>query len=143
MSHRFLLHIAAELENLAGIRRFVEETALTLGVEPAVIPALQLAVDEAATNIILHGYQRRSGPLEIELEPAGSDLVVYLRDEAEPFDPTTAPSPDLTLPLEERAPGGMGIYLIRQSMDQISHRLTANGGNELTLIKRSVVGIEH
>ena len=63
-------------------------------------------------------------------------LVICLRDEASPFDPTSIPAPDLTVPLEQRATGGMGIHLIRQIMDKVTHRVTSQGGNELLLMKR-------
>jgi serine/threonine-protein kinase RsbW len=130
------LAVAADLKNLASIRRFVEEAAGALGFEAGIVPKVQLAVDEAATNIITHGYQGQKGSLEIELRREGHNLVVYLRDDAPPFDPTQAAPPDITLPLEQRALGGMGIHLMRQAMDEISHRRRVNGGNELILIKR-------
>jgi serine/threonine-protein kinase RsbW len=130
--------IAAELKNLARIRCFVQETALALGADPAVIPNLILAVDEAVSNIIAHGYQGQGGTVEIEVSRDGDALVIRLRDEAAPFDPTSVPPPDLTLPLAQRAAGGLGIHLIRQLMDEMTHRVTLQGGNELTLVKRGI-----
>jgi serine/threonine-protein kinase RsbW len=132
------LSIAAELQNLDIIRRFVEETAQAFGVETDAVLKVQLAVDEAATNIIIHGYQGQKGNIEIEMRRAGNDLMVSLRDKATPFDPTQVASPDLTLPLEQRAPGGLGIYLMRHAVDEMVHRSITGGGNELILIKRDV-----
>jgi serine/threonine-protein kinase RsbW len=132
------LSIDADTQYLAFIRYFVEETATTLGVDPAAIPAIQLAVDEAATNIMIHGYQNRGGNLEIEVGQDGDDFIVRLRDEAAPFDPNSVSPPDMTLPLEKRPPGGLGIHLIRQTIDSLFHRVTASGGNQLILIKRGV-----
>jgi anti-sigma regulatory factor (Ser/Thr protein kinase) len=132
------LRTTAELKNLAEIRRFVEETASALGVAPAVISGVILAVDEAVSNIIAHGYQGQGGIVEIEVGRERDALVVRLRDEAAPFDPTSVPPPDLTLSLEQRTPGGLGIHLIRQTMDEMTHRLTPQGGNELTLVKKDV-----
>jgi anti-sigma regulatory factor (Ser/Thr protein kinase) len=132
------LHIAAELNNLAETRRFVEETASALGVDPAVVPGVILAVDEAVSNIIAHGYRGQAGTVEIELSREGDALVIRLRDEAAPFDPTSVPPPDLTLSLEQRTPGGMGIHLIRQIVDEMTHRVMPQGGNELTLVKRGI-----
>lgn len=129
------LCLAAELENLAVIRNFVRDSATALGVDPAVVPDLLLAADEAATNVIVHGYQGRQGTIEIEVAREAMDVVIHVRDNAPPFDPTSAPSPDLTRPLEERSPGGLGIYLIRQYMDEVIHRITPLGGNELILKK--------
>ncbi len=135
MTVRYLLQTTAELKNLSQIRDFVEVAALGLGFDPEGIHNLQLAVDEAATNVMLHGYQGRGGPLEIEVKQAQHDLLVWLRDEAAPFDPTTVSPPDLTLPLSQRPIGGLGIHLIRQTMDEIRHQATPTGGNELTLVK--------
>ncbi len=132
------LCIAAELKNLVEIRRTVQETATALGVDSAMIPDVLLAVDEAASNIIIHGYQGQGGAIEIEMEREGDALVIRLRDEAPPFDPAAIPPPDLTLPLEQRPIGGLGIYLMRQVMDEVTHRITPQGGNELTLLKRCV-----
>jgi serine/threonine-protein kinase RsbW len=132
------LHIEAEPKNLAVIRLFVEEAATALGVDLAVIPNVILAVDEAVSNIITHGYQGQGGVVEIEVSREENALVIRLRDEATPFDPTNVPPPDLTLPLERRAAGGLGIHLIRRVMDEMTHRLTPQGGNELTLVKKDV-----
>jgi anti-sigma regulatory factor (Ser/Thr protein kinase) len=67
-------------------------------------------------------------------------LVVRLRDEAAPFDPTSASPLDVTLPPEQRVLEGMGIHLIRQAVDEMTHRITLQQGNELTLVKRGVGG---
>ena len=132
------LRIAAELKNLSEIRRFIKETASALGVDPATIHNVPLAVDEAVTNIIVHGYQCQGGAIEIEVEREGDALVIRIRDDAPPFDPAVIPPPDLTLPLAQRTPGGLGIYLIRQVMDEMTHRATPQGGNELILVKRGI-----
>jgi serine/threonine-protein kinase RsbW len=66
----------------------------------------------------------------------GEALLVRLRDGAPLFDPTLLPMPDVTLPLEVRPLGGLGIFLMRQSVDDMTYRVTPEGGNELTLIKR-------
>jgi serine/threonine-protein kinase RsbW len=134
------LRIPADLERLADLRRFVEARATTLGVDPDVLPDLLLAVDEAATNSIVHGYGRREGFVEVEVLREGDAVVLRLRDEAAPFDPTTVPPPDLTQPPEQRILEGTGIYLIRQAVDEMTHRTTLQRGNELTLVKRGVGG---
>jgi serine/threonine-protein kinase RsbW len=130
------IHVTADVRNLAEIRRFVEETATMLGIEAGLIPKLQLAVDEAATNIIIHGYRGQAGLVEIEMQRNGAELVIRLRDSASPFDPTTVPPPDLTQQLERRIPGGLGIYLMRQAVDKLVYTPLAQGGNELSLIKK-------
>ncbi len=131
-----LLRLAAELKDLTHIRQFVAESAKELGVLPGSMPGVLLAVDEAVTNVILHGYNGRGGPVEIEVTGSPDALIIHVRDEAAPFDPTSVPTPGLDASPEQRAPGGLGVHLMRQAMDQLLYRRPASGGNELTLIKR-------
>jgi glutamate/tyrosine decarboxylase-like PLP-dependent enzyme/anti-sigma regulatory factor (Ser/Thr protein kinase) len=130
--------VAARLENLAEIRRFVGQQAEVLDVDQDSTADMILAVDEAATNVIVHGYQEREGVIEIEVRREGDAFIVHLRDEAVPFDPTAFPAPDMTLPPDERILAGMGICLMRRRTNEVSHRVTLNHGNELTLVKRGL-----
>ena len=129
------LSVPAERKSLAKIRRFVEETASALPVRREVIADMVLAVDEAATNIILHGYQGRPGEIRVEVGCEGETLVVRLSDQAPLFDPTQVPPPNLDLPLDQRRFGGLGIHLTRQCMDEVSYCISVDGCNELTLRK--------
>jgi serine/threonine-protein kinase RsbW len=131
-----ILHITAELTNLEMIRRFVEESTLSLSADERTAYGLVHAVDECATNIIEHGYRRRPGSIDIEIDRVDETLRIVLRDHAPPFDPTGVPPPDLTRPLEEREPGGLGLYLTRQMVDHWQYRALPDGGNELTLFKQ-------
>jgi serine/threonine-protein kinase RsbW len=134
--HSFLLRLTAGPKDLAQIRRFVQESSEAFGLAPGDVPDVLLAVDEAVTNIIVHGYAGRGGPVEIEITRSPGALVIRLRDEARPFDPTGVAAPDLTAPLEERAPGRLGTYLIRQVMSELIYRRQPGGRNELTMMKR-------
>jgi len=131
------IRILAELPNLGVIRRFVEETATVLKVERGAIDDMIQAVDESATNIIVHGYRDLPGHIEIEVTQEGNVLLVRLRDQAPLFDPTRAPPPDVALPLERRRFGGLGIHLTRQFTDSVTWRITSGGGNELTLRRKA------
>ncbi len=128
---------AARVDELDAIRNFVTETARALDANPTAIDDMVAAVDEAATNIILHGYAGRPGTITIQVKREHSSLVVCLKDRAPDFDPTTVPPPNLNLPLEQRRLGGLGIHLIRSYIDRITHRTMAQGGNELTLVKKA------
>jgi serine/threonine-protein kinase RsbW len=134
------LFVAAHVENLAVIRRFVREEAEALGAGEEAICDLELAVDEAACNVICHGYEGRKGMIQVRVERDGDRLAVRVRDEAPLFDPTRHPLPDVTLPLEERPLGGLGLFLIRKSVDEMAYRVMPEGGNELLLIKRLGAG---
>jgi serine/threonine-protein kinase RsbW len=131
ISRRF----AAELNNLEPIRSFVEEAATLLGADSNSIQDMFLAVTELVTNTIEHGYRDQTGGIEIEVERQAGRLIIRLRDQAVPFDPTVVPAPDVTLPLDERPLGGLGIYLSKKVMDEVQYRIT-DSGNELTLIKK-------
>jgi serine/threonine-protein kinase RsbW len=133
------LQIAADLKELERVRHFVEEQATALGVEASAHYDVLLSVDEMVTNIIIHGYHGQPGTIELIMRPVGDALEVRLCDQAPPFDPTRVPAPDITLPLEQRQPGGMGIHMARHFMDIMTWRTTAQGGNELTLIKQAVI----
>ena len=132
------LTVAAELGQMAVLRQFVEETALAWQAQPDEVADVILAVDELATNSTMHGYQGQPGTIDVTVRRAGSDLIIILRDQAPTFDPRTVPPPDLTLPLEERPVGGVGLHLVRHMVDEFRHRARPQGGNELTLVKKAV-----
>ena len=137
MNTAYSLSVSAELGNLEAVRDFVRECAATLGVDARTVPSLLLAMDEAATNVVEHGYRGRPGVLEVEIRREGWDIVMRLRDRAPLFDPTSeVPPPDLTAPLEERGLGHLGVYFMRQFMDEVVHRVRPEGGNELVMRKR-------
>jgi serine/threonine-protein kinase RsbW len=126
----------AARKNLAAIRDFVETKATEMGADADVIYEITAAVDEAATNIIIHGYQDKGGELEVEADGQGGMLVVRLRDRAPEYDPTKLPPPDLSIPLEERPLGGMGFHIIRKYTTSVEYHRRDGGGNELTLFRQ-------
>jgi serine/threonine-protein kinase RsbW len=130
------LRFEADLENLSHIRRYVQERGVALGADAEAVGDLMMAANEAAANIVVHGYQESLGVIDVEVTRQGDYLVLRLRDQSPPFDPTTAPAPDTTLPLEQRPYGGMGIHMMRQLMDKLTYRFTPQGENELILCKR-------
>ncbi len=136
MSESTYVELEAHLNNLAAARQFVRDQCEVRGIsDRALVDGLMLAVDEAMTNIIVHGYQKGPGSVELAVQNEGDALIISLRDQAPVFDPTTVPAPDLSIPVIERALGGMGIHLIRQSVDEIAHFSLPGGGNELRLVK--------
>ena len=127
---------SAILANLDDIRNFIEQAAKELQVPEKVVYDVIWAVDEVATNIMVHGYAGQDGIIEVEADRQDNALLVRLRDQAPQFDPTTVPAPDLSLGFEDRPPGGLGIYIVRKLMDQVIYRIPDQGGNELTLVKQ-------
>ena len=129
------LRIDADLAALAGVRRFIRETAAGAGAPVECLEDLVQAVDEAATNVITHGYEGAPGWLDVSAMTDGEDLIIRIEDAAPEYDPTTRPEPDLTVPPLHRRPGGMGVHLIREATDAMSYRPRPGGGNILTLVR--------
>jgi sigma-B regulation protein RsbU (phosphoserine phosphatase) len=127
------LHVLLSPATLADVRRFVRSQAVAAQVQDAGVERLVLAADEAATNIWLHGYEQRAGALTVRAQVDASAFTLTLIDDARPFDPTTAPLPDLSDSLAGRRLGGMGMRLMRVSCDTIAWRRNDAGQNELTL----------
>ncbi len=134
-----LRYSTATVRDLNDIREFLESAILTLGGDDDIAGDLVLAVNEAVTNILLHGYDEKPGPVSVSVEAGGGDLLVRLIDDAPPFDPTTVPPPDINLPLEDRPLGGLGVHMMRQLTDELAYRLTDEGKNDLSFIKRGVL----
>jgi serine/threonine-protein kinase RsbW len=129
------LRIDADLGLLADVRRFVREQAAAADAPPECVDDVVQAVDEAATNVINHGYRGAGGWLEVDVTFEDGRCVVSLEDGAPVFDPTIVPEPDLATPPLARRPGGMGIHLIREATDTFSYRPRPGGGNILTLVR--------
>ena len=129
----------AELDDLEEIRQFVEMEVLALGLNPSKVYDVLLVITEAVTNSIVHGYQKRPGPIEIEVQADGDAVVLTLRDDAPAFDPLQIPSPNLDTPLEKRRFGSMGIHLIKEFTDEIIYNITRGGGNETKFIIQGVI----
>ena len=120
----------AQFENLNDIRLFVGEAARDSGLETAQIYAVQLAVDEASSNIIEHAYGGESQELiECTCVVVPGSLTVTLKDCGHHFDPSEVGDPDLTSDIEQRQPGGLGLYFMRQLMDEVSFRIVPGRGN--------------
>ena len=135
MSQRFQITRAAELESLQVFRDFITDCCARHNIQGGTVLELKLAVDEACTNIIQHGY-RGMDPgsiiLSFRIEPGR--ILVQITDFGHVFEPASAPRPDMAAALEDRAPGGMGLFLIYQTMDNIDYQ-SSEDGNTLTFTK--------
>ena len=126
----------ATYESLAAISKFVIATAEAAGLNDKATYGLQLAVDEACSNIIEYAYEDlESQGITCTCRVSDRSITITLRDEGRPFDPEEAPEPDLCSPLEERRVGGLGLYFIRELMDEVHFSCNPDGSNVLTLVK--------
>ncbi|MDP3396153.1 MAG: ATP-binding protein [Methanoregula sp.] len=98
----------------------------------------QLAVEEAITNVIVHGYEKKAGKIVITCRITHGFAEVQIEDSAPPFNPLSIPNPDISVNIEERKIGGLGIFLIRQVMDDIVYRYE-DGKNILVMVKKKKV----
>ena len=131
------LTFPARFEFLDEIREFVADVARVNGFTDKEIYSLQLAADEAASNIIEHAYEDVAGAtFDVACEMREDALVITMRDNGKPFDASNVKQPDLKADLSERQIGGLGVYLIRKLMDEVHYESNARTGNLLTMIKR-------
>jgi serine/threonine-protein kinase RsbW len=124
------------LNNLEKICDYISHYANQAGLSETEVYAVQLAVDEATTNIIEHGYGMECpSRIDITCEILEDGLKVVIYDDAEPFDPSTVPDPEINVSLDEIKPRGLGIFLMRKMMDEVKYETSPNQGNTLTMIK--------
>jgi len=118
------LILPGTLDSLSKIGAYVLEAASQAGLEKKIAYRLRLAVDEIATNAIVHGYDRigEEGDLVVSAEIGEGILTITLEDTGPPYDPFKTPSPDdLDQPLNDRDIGGLGVFLAIQGVDEFRY----------------------
>jgi len=135
MNRSVALVISADLNEIGKVATALDEAMRASAFSEEIINELQLAVEEAIANTILHGYCDAPGDVAVGIHVTDGVVEVRIEDRATPFDPLTVPEPDRESDLDERGIGGLGIYLIRSLVDEVVYRY-ADGKNILTLVKR-------
>ena len=139
MEKVFDLSVKASLENLQVIRQYIDQVGARLGVNETALGDLRLVVDEAVTNVILHGYGDLDGTVELHMEGDGDTVIITIRDQAKTFDSSHVNEPQLDTALKDRPFGGMGIFLIKKMTDEAEFLPLPGGGNEIRLVKRGAI----
>jgi anti-sigma regulatory factor (Ser/Thr protein kinase) len=135
MPQRFQITRAAELESLSEYREFISDCCAKYKIPDRTVFQLKLAVDEACTNIIEHGYKGMDpGSIILAFRIEADRVLVQITDFGRVFKPSEAPKPDVEAALGDRPLGGLGLFLIYQTMDKIDYETSAEG-NTLTLTK--------
>lgn len=133
------LTLQATTGSLDKVITFVDDLARAGGLSAVSAGRLRLAVEELVTNSIVHGFGDSRGPWsEISLEACVEESEVWLRvsEDAPPFDPTRSHLPqDLDKPLDERTPGGLGLFLARRAVDRMVYDYS-QGRNHVTVYVR-------
>jgi len=121
----------ARFESLADICDFVTQAAQAASLDTTAVSAVQTAVDEACSNIIEHAYPENSGgQIECTCEDTTEKFIVTIKDHGTPFNPEMIPAPDIDAGLEDRPIGGLGLYFMRQLMDEVKFEFITPSGEE-------------
>ena len=127
----------ADLTNLARLLGRVRRYAEKKGLKPQSIRDLELAAEEILVNIVRYAYPGRTGEIRVSCRFRDGAVEVSISDRGHPFDPPAFPDPDLTIPVEDRPEGGMGIYIVRHHVDGFYYR-RRGGMNRVTLVKKKI-----
>ena len=130
------LVIEATLENLSKVNDFVEEFLKEKECSPKVRMQLEVVVEEIFTNIANYAYGDDAGKVTIEgcLEDDAAKFRLKFMDHGVPYNPLKQPDPDITAGADERPVGGLGIFLVKNNVDDISYQ-HEDGQNILTIVK--------
>lgn len=116
------ISLVNEMDQIPFLQQFIEKVGDDLELEPSLIMKLNLALEEAVSNVILYAYPKVSGKMiMISVNLKGNDLVFTITDTGLPFDPTISENPNIDLSVEDRPIGGLGIFLIKQIMNEITY----------------------
>ncbi len=127
---------AAQIEDIPVVTEFVEAELEKLDCPMKSVIQINIAIDEIYSNIVKYAYPEKNGPITVKLISKDNPRRVYVRfeDEGIPYNPLIKEDPDTTLSAEERTIGGLGIYMVKQSMDNVKYKYE-NGHNILTIQK--------
>ena len=130
------LTVEATLENIDPVTDFVNEKLETLDCPMRAQMQIDVAIDELFSNIAHYAYNPETGPVDVcvEVEQEPLSVIITFIDGGTPYDPLAKADPDTTLSAEDRKIGGLGIYMVKKSMDELKYRYE-DGKNILTVIK--------
>jgi sigma-B regulation protein RsbU (phosphoserine phosphatase) len=130
------LTLPNDVQTIPQLAEFVEGVGEELGFDMEDTMGLNLALEEAVVNVMTYAYPKGTlGTVQIDAEANDQRLKLVITDQGSPFDPTAKEDADITLSVEDRPIGGLGIFLVRQLMDSINYE-RVNGSNVLTLRKK-------
>jgi anti-sigma regulatory factor (Ser/Thr protein kinase) len=128
--------LANDISEITRLHEFIEEIGNDFSLSPDIVFNLNLVLEEAVVNIINYAYPKEEHQyIYLSATMKDESIVLVLTDTGKEFDPTTAPEADITLSADERQIGGLGIFLIRQIMNEVKYE-RIEGKNVLTLEKK-------
>jgi len=128
------IKITACIENLDSVLDFINEQPEFLKCSVKIQTQINIAVEEIFVNIAHYAYPDNCGYADILFEYSAFSIKITFIDNGIPYNPLSKKDPDITLPAEERQIGGLGIYMVKKSMDDISYKYK-DGQNILVIVK--------
>lgn len=142
MTHKtaeYCLRLPSQTDNLELIRTFIAAVAKKVGFEEEDINKIELAVDEACTNVVEHAYKDRDNEnIDIAIQIDYQKFTVIVTDKGRRFSPADIEMPDMDQYLAELRVGGLGIYLIKTLMDEVQYYSGADGKNRVKMVKHFI-----
>lgn len=134
------LTLEATLENIEAVTEFVNAELMARGCSEKTQTLIDIAIDEIFSNIAYYAYAPENGMITVRVEIAdgASSAVVSFIDRGVPYNPLEREDPDTTLPTEKRKPGGLGIFMVKKSMDAVKYEY--RDGQNILSIKKSLIG---
>lgn len=132
------LTVNAVVENIEKVTAFVDEQLETLGCPIKAQMQIDIAIDELFGNIAHYAYNPDVGPATVRVEVVEEPLSVVITfiDNGVPYDPLAKEDPDITLSAEEREIGGLGIYMVKKTMDDIVYEY--KDGQNILKIRKNI-----
>ena len=116
----------ADINELAPVTVFLEEELDKAEASPKLMVTFAVALEELFVNVAHYAYPNSKGTVKIGIDTSGDSIVVQLTDSGIPFNPVAMPDPDITESAEERKIGGLGIYMVKKSMDSMIYEYKDN-----------------
>jgi serine/threonine-protein kinase RsbW len=135
MSERSM-RTTATVAHLPALVAFLQQAWQDAALPEAAAFPFELALDEVFMNVVMHGTTPDGPPREVSLSlrHEGAKVTMIMEDDGPAFDPLSLATPDIDAPIEEREIGGLGVFLIRELMDDVSYAHTGTH-NQLTMSK--------
>lgn len=130
------IEISNQIDEVERVSAFIEELGEELKLSPSLIMNINLAVEEAVVNVISYAYPKESkNTISLSAEYKENELIFVLTDKGVAFDPTKVAEADVSLALEDRPIGGLGIFLVREIMGKVSYQ-RIDDKNQLEMRKK-------
>ncbi len=127
----------AKVDNLDEVLIFVDEQLEEVGCSMSNQIVIDTVIEEIFVNIAYYAYGGQAGPATVQTEITHDMVELTFIDNGEQYDPLAKPDPDLKIPFSQRKPGGLGIFIVKKSMDEVKYEY--RDGKNILYLKKSLV----